>query len=98
MGVLPAAGASPQRPQPRKSPQIESWHAHNSLHCGEGSSPKRQLSGIVIHSLLPWTPVSGSEPGTCAVRWGSCLLWGGKWKGNSLPQNHLGNPPPKFLT
>lgn len=45
VGVLPAAGASPQRPQPPKPPQIQSWHVHNSLHCGEGSSPRDSCRG-----------------------------------------------------
>lgn len=47
-------------PQP---PQIQNWHAHNSLHCGEGSSPERQLLGIAIQSLLPYTLCQAQSQG-----------------------------------
>lgn len=45
VGVLPAAGASLQRPRPLKAPQTQGWQVHNSLYCGEGGSPERQLLG-----------------------------------------------------
>lgn len=99
VGVLPAAGASLQRPRPLKAPQTQGWHVHSSLYYGEGSSPERQLSrgqSFAIRSLLHWTPVSGLGPRTCAVRQDSCFLWGGKALASESLQGPR-DPPLTFL-
>lgn len=62
-----------------KPPQIQSWHVHNSLHCGEGSSSERQLladSHALISSLDARVRPRARDVG-CEM--GLCLLWGIPW-------------------